>query len=45
MNEKEVAINDHKLQAELGGIDERLTRALEAQVRQISSRPPGGHKE
>ena len=45
MNEKEVTINDQKLQAELVGIDERLARALEAQVRQIGSRRAGGHKE
>jgi hypothetical protein len=30
MNEKEVTINDQKLQTELEGIDDRLTRALEA---------------
>ena len=45
MNDKEVAINEQKLKNELDGIDERLTGALEAQVRQIGSRSAGGHKE
>ena len=45
MSDKEVGINDQKLKEELARLDERVATSLEAQIRQISSRQSGGHKE
>lgn len=36
MTESELTINEHKLEDELAGIDQRLTKALEQQVRKFA---------